>query len=424
VRLPVFANRWDDLADRVPEPLPLVSVIVAHYEQPRQLERTLLALARQDYPAELIEIIVVDDGSRVPPLVEAGITLVVQPDEGFRLAAARNAGARVARGSVLLFLDADTSPEPSYVRLLSRLPAIAPDCVTVGRRRHAQLDDSGRPVEEVGPAHELAEPPWLIDAYARSRDLLDADDRSYRFIIGAVVACSREMFDLTGGFDETFTSYGGEDWEWAYRAWLLGAVFAHERRAVAWHDGPEVTGRAEHDLRREKNREAIRLSDLVTVPGSGRRGLPSSRPDVVVSADALTGSEAAEFVTVDSVLADVPTAAVVGGRFATHDRNGWANARIRVHLHGPVQVTGAALRDAVAEVGESGLGSLTLTDADDEPIVTVSAARAEARERRWGEQLFPSRRRAEPRLRPLTEEPDVEAYLGEWAERPVRGQPT
>ena len=46
---------------------------------------------------------------------------------------------------------------------------------------------------------------------------LDADDRSYRYVLGALLACSRRLFEKVGGFDESFTAYGGQDWEWAYR---------------------------------------------------------------------------------------------------------------------------------------------------------------------------------------------------------------
>ena len=411
---PVVSNRWDELAGRHPDPLPLVSVIVAHFEQPRELERTLLALSRQDYPADRIEIVVVDDGSRARPSVPPGVTLVLQPDEGFRLSAARNAGVRASTGSVLVFLDADTSPEPEYVRLISRLPAVAPDCVTVGRRRHADLADVDleEPVEIAGPAHELPEPQWLIDGYARSLDLLEADDRSYRYVIGAVMACSRALFEEAGGFDESFTSYGGEDWEWTYRAWRHGAVLAHERRAVAWHDGPDWPGRTGEDGRRLKNAETIRLSTLVAAPGSGPRGIRLSRPDVAVMTTEL--GEGAEFITVDSALADIPGAAVVGGRYATNDPAAWDEARIRIHFAAGCQVGHGALRDAVDQVAAEALGHLTLIDKAGGALVTVTSSRAAAREERWARPLFPARTREEPRLRRLEADPDVEAYLGGW----------
>ena len=180
------------------------------------------------------EVVVADDGSAQPPRVPAGVRVVRQEDLGFRAAAARNLGAAATTSPVLAFLDADTTPEPGYLAALLGRVAACPDVLAVGRRRHADLSGDGT---------ELPEPAWLVDGYAASRDLLDADGRSFRFVISAVMACSRALFDDVGGFDERFVGYGGEDWDLAYRAWNAGAVLVHERAAVAWHDGPEWAAR-------------------------------------------------------------------------------------------------------------------------------------------------------------------------------------
>lgn len=409
--VPLRGNDWSVLDGRVPDRPPTVSVIVAHFEQQRELDRTLFALSRQDHPAELLEIIVVDDGSAEPPRVAEGVTLVVQEDRGFRLAAARNAGAAVATGEILCFLDADTAPEPGYVRALTRLPALAPDVLAVGRRRHADLD--GLPLDadlaEAAPGTELEEPAWLADAYAASRNLLDADDRSYRFVIGAVVACSALLFRATGGFDETFDSYGGEDWEWAYRAWLAGAVLAHVPDAVAWHDGPQWAGRPEA-RRATKNAEALRLATRIPVPGSAPRGLAGEAADIVVELPTgATVEDPAWFVTLDSVAVDLPRAALPG------DGRRLESARVRLRILRPVRIVEGALRGVVAEVGRTSVGSLTIVDAAGEPLLVVQATRAEARAERWGRtDLFDSVVRRVPGIEPTGDDLDVEAYLGGW----------
>jgi GT2 family glycosyltransferase len=256
---PLAGNQWDLLDSEWPANQPTVSVVVIHYDQQRELDRTLAALAVQDYPADLIEIVVVDDGSPVPPTVPDGVRLIRQDDHGFRAAAARNHGARESTGSIICFLDADTSPEPEYVREITRLPALAPDVVTVGRRRHADFSTSDAVDVAGAEAFELPAPQWLDDAYHHSRNLLIADNTSYRFIISAVLTCSRALFDEVGGFDETFQSYGGEDWEWAQRAWLAGGLLAHVPTAVAWHDGPDWGSRELDDLdkRAKKNTEML-----------------------------------------------------------------------------------------------------------------------------------------------------------------------
>jgi len=92
---------------------------------------------------------------------------------------------------------------------------------------------------------EYDPPAWLSDAYRRSENLLVADDTSYRFMISAVMCCSATFFREIGGFDESFTRYGGEDWEMAFRAYNAGAVLAHAPLAVAWHDGPDWAERGD-----------------------------------------------------------------------------------------------------------------------------------------------------------------------------------
>jgi GT2 family glycosyltransferase len=430
VSAPVPGNRWDLLDGRVPDPLPRVSVIVAHYDQPVELARTLAALARQHYPAELLEVVVADDGSPVAPAVPPGVQLVRQDDAGFRLAAVRNLGVRAATGAVLCFLDADTSPEPGYVRALTRLPALHPDAVTVGRRRHADLSrvSAGEHVERAAPPRALDEPAWLADAYARSRDLLDADDRSYRYAIGAVLACSRTFFDEVGGFDESFTEYGGEDWEWAHRAWQAGALLAHVPAAVAWHDGPDWAGRGDSSDSGTATRQSLRLMSAIPVDGSQGRGLLGAVPDIVVHVRG-QHDPAASVICVDALLAALPRAVVVldqepHATLAVDPRvrgpeEAVPDARVVVELARPVALAaedGEVLRARLGRLGTGEEGRLELVAADGAVIARAECRRARRRSARWGgDGGFATGRLALEHTLVLRAEPHLEAYLGGWA---------
>ncbi len=407
-------NRWDLLDGRRPDAAPTVSVVVAHYEQPEQLARCLAALGGQDHPRDRLEVIVADDGSTEPPRVPEGVRLVRQADEGFRLAAARNLGASHATGDVLVFLDADTVPEPGFIRELTRMPGLAPDVVVVGRRRHADLTGAAvvADIRPVVAGRELPEPAWLTDAYRRSRNLLEADDRSYRHTIGAVLACSRIIFDATGGFDESFRSYGGEDWEWTYRAWLKGALLAHVPQAVAWHDGPDAGARDEHD-RARRNAEAVLLADLIPVPGSRPHGRPTDRVDVAVTAPP-GASEGAAFVSVDSVLAAVPGSEWVDAAALAEARGRLDRVRVHVEIVRPVRVD-RILGDLVDSIARDGLGVVTVRADDGTVLLRIRSSRAAAREERWGrDDLFPRASERVDGVRLLVGEPDVAAYLGGW----------
>lgn len=420
----VPGNRWDLVDGIEPDPLPRVSVIVAHYDQPEELARTLAALRMQDYPPELLEVVVADDGSPGEVRVPDGVVLVRQPDEGFRLAAVRNLGVGASSGDVLCFLDADTAPEPGYVRALTRLPALLPEALTVGRRRHADFTGvpSETPVRQAAEGRELPEPSWLADEYARSRDLLDADDRSYRFVIGAVLACTRRLFDEVGGFDESFSRYGGEDWEWAHRMWQAGAVLAHVPAAVAWHDGPDWAGRSE--ARRERaNDQTLRLASSIPVPGSSPRGLRPSAPDLLVH---LRGEHdpAPLFVAVDSLLAAFPHASVVLEAAAASAFDDprvvgggpLPDARVVWELDHPVVVLDPdAIAPLVADLGTGETGVVDLHDTDGIGLGALRARRAIRREERWGMPHGFARARVETAgVHPLGSAPNVEAWVGGW----------
>jgi GT2 family glycosyltransferase len=438
----VSGNDFSALAGQEADPPPSVSVIVLHHEQPRQLERTLHALAHQSYRGAM-EVIVVDDGSEPPPRVPTGVHLVRQARHGARRAAARNRGVQASRGEVLGFLDADTTPESGYVAELTRLPALIPEAVTVGRRRHARLDAVALEADlaEAGPANELPSPNWLAAGYRTSQDLLRAGPADFRFIISAVMAASRWFFDEVGGFDESFDTYGGEDWEWAHRAWLNGAVFAHVPGAVAWHDGPDwaargtggtdqgdgITEARRTGARAQKNAEAMRLAQLITAAGHRPHGLLALRAETLIQFSG-TLQPAAAFVCVDSLLAALPRAAVrVPAELRTYlgddprlvegtgQLSGQADrAALHVTVHAALSTVPAELAALCGAMLEGDEGICHLCD-DVGELMTLESSRHRARVARWGPAagLGTSEERCDWLMR-LPDPPDVEAYLGGW----------
>jgi GT2 family glycosyltransferase len=396
-----------------------VSVVVSHYEQHAQLDRTLAALGRQTRPPD--EVVVADDGSRVAPVVPPGVRLVRQDDAGFRAAAVRNLGVAASTGELLVLLDADTAPEPQLVEQLVALPEALPEALVVGRRRHADLAGTAPddPVEEVGPRLELPEPAWLRAAYASSRDLLDADGSSHRFVISAVLALSRWWYDELGGFDETFRAYGGEDWELAHRSWTAGGLLAHCPGAVAWHDGPDA---AERGRRPDAHlAETTAVADRTSAAGTTWRGLARGPADLVVTCDPGLG-DTEVLVTLDSLLAALPRAVVRLG--ARHRALVGADPRV-VCAEDPVPVsarTHLAVRHGL--VGDTAAWT-ALVDGLDGCVATREVARGCAdlqdlrlrrRARRWDRpDLAPAGPPLETGLRRWDTDVTLESWLGGWA---------
>ena len=405
-------NRWDLLPD--PARPPTASVIIAFYEQHDELERVLAGLSVQRGPVVINEIIVVDDGSRWAPSVastlpvggaadrrcDVPVVVLRQEDCGKRPAAARNLGATRATGDVLVFFDGDTVPAPDAVARLAALPAVAPAAVVVGRREYCDFD--AWPADAVaswlrdddapGP-HRFDRPAWLDQGYATSANLLVIDDRSYQFVIGAIMATSRRFFSELGGFDASIDCYGGEDWEIAYRAWCAGALLAHVPDAIGYHHGPDWRGR--EGAAATKNSERLVL--MRTIPGrhDAIRG-PFARVVATVRGDApddaviatiasllqaganqiVVNVERASPVVVDVVAPDARVSCVVVDPVVV------ARSIVQLDLHVPVALSHSTIDDLCRLILSPDHGRIVVTDPDG-VLLVATATRAIARATRY-----------------------------------------
>lgn len=101
------------------DPLLSVTVIIPTLDRADDLERCLRALREVDYPAERLDIIVVDDGSADAPGIAAaagrhGARLLVN-DMNQGPAYSRNRAAAEAMGDILAFVDSDCVPTRSWL---------------------------------------------------------------------------------------------------------------------------------------------------------------------------------------------------------------------------------------------------------------------------------------------------------------------
>src|SRR3569832_2208237 len=100
-------------------PARMISIIIPAHNEERYLEQTLNALRRQTYG--WFEVIVVANGctDRTKEVARGKCNrLIVLSEKG--LGVARNLGARMARGELLLFLDADTILDPNALRVIAQ----------------------------------------------------------------------------------------------------------------------------------------------------------------------------------------------------------------------------------------------------------------------------------------------------------------
>jgi glycosyltransferase involved in cell wall biosynthesis len=203
----------------VTEAEPEISIVVPTRDRPAQLGRCLAALRAQD--AARLEVVVVDDGpggnERVKAAVEALAGARVVRTAGRGPAGARNAGARAARGPVVLFTDDDCAPEPGWARLLA---AAAADRPAAGTTLNAA---SG-----AAPAAAQA-----ITGHLQATSL--SPDRAR---VGFAPTCNlgapADVFERLP-FDEAYPLAAGEDRDWCARATAAGDWIRWAPEAVVRH---------------------------------------------------------------------------------------------------------------------------------------------------------------------------------------------
>lgn len=181
---------------------PRISVIVPAKDAEETLPACLRALAQQTLSPGEYEVIVVDDGSsdRTAEVAERQqVHCVRQSNRG--PAAARNAGAAVAEGALLVFTDADCEAAPDF---LERLTGVFEDqgiAGAMGAYRSRQREKVARFVQQEFE-HKQAR-------MARNEriDTVHTYAAAYR----------RSVFCDNGGFDERYPIPSNEDQEFSYR---------------------------------------------------------------------------------------------------------------------------------------------------------------------------------------------------------------
>ncbi len=204
-----------------------ISVIIPTYNNRDVLRETLRAACQQTFPPDRYEIVVADDGSTdgTAEMVAAfpapvPVRYVTQHNRG--RAAARNLGARAARGRILLFLDSDLWATPT---LLERHHRHYPPGA---RRRGVQGRSLTHPASRVTPFMKVKEiTPDLTLRRRHNLSPFHVTTRNFSLL--------RQDLEDGGGFDEGFTGYGWEDIELALRLHRLGVRFEYEPEALGYH---------------------------------------------------------------------------------------------------------------------------------------------------------------------------------------------
>jgi lipopolysaccharide/colanic/teichoic acid biosynthesis glycosyltransferase/glycosyltransferase involved in cell wall biosynthesis len=200
----------------------MISVIVPVKDGAKTIEICLQSLLHQE-GMELdidFEVIVVDDGSKddsVEIAQRSGVKVYRQANAG--PAAARNAGARIANGTLLAFTDADCAPSPTWMMNLTQS---FHDPEVVGVKGVYRTHQNELVARFVQLEYEYK--------YARMKKLTFID-----FIDTYSAAYRKDVYIFNGGFDESFRQPSVEDQEFSFRLAHKGYRLVFEPSAVVFH---------------------------------------------------------------------------------------------------------------------------------------------------------------------------------------------
>lgn len=223
-----------------------VSVIIPHFRRPKTLNQTLCSLLRQTHDLNLIEIIVVDDGSphnERPDISKfenrMDIKVLYQSDMGYRLAKARNLGILHATNDTIILLDCDLAVSPQFItRHLDALFGNHRN-ISIGLRDSRHVDDDLDPFvfEQKHPSEigTFLKRDWRLTTHLDQDPNYANSNAAWMLCSGGNVAFLRSTFEDVGPYDERFVFWGGEDTEWAYRAYKKGYTFRVDFEINSYH---------------------------------------------------------------------------------------------------------------------------------------------------------------------------------------------
>lgn len=205
-----------------------VSVIIPTFNGAARIANCIDALLPQVAGRDA-EIVVVNDGStdntaevvaRYP-----AVRLITQTNAG--PAAARNRGAREAKGSIILFTDDDCMPSADWLHVMAE-PFSDPDVVGVkGAYRTRQTSLIARFVQIE------YEDRYRMMAHLPSIDFVDTYSAGFR----------RDKFLEMNGYDTSFPVACAEDIELSYRMSARGWKMTFVPQAIVYHTHPDTLKR-------------------------------------------------------------------------------------------------------------------------------------------------------------------------------------
>ena len=246
--LPYRFSRPDDL-ELIGRPKLSVAVVIACRDGQEKLDLVLASLVAQTYPASLISVYVIDDGSAKPltlpkikPTKTKLITYKNSPGKWGKTAATNDCVAKL-REDVLWFVDADMVFEPDHLAHHMKWHHDNDDYAVLGWKRFVKSwsysPDALLTALKADAFDILHEESWGKDLWeervTRTHDLEKPALDGYRAFVGATFSIHNQRWRDLGGYDRNLVT--GEDTELGWRIFTQGLRTVVDRQAHSWHLG-------------------------------------------------------------------------------------------------------------------------------------------------------------------------------------------
>lgn len=228
------ANVPIEIAAGTRDAMPAVTVVIPSWNGRDHLAECLVAIRRLDYPAELVEVLVVDNGSTDDSaewlVREFPAVRLIQNQDNVGFAQACNQGARKSDSPYVAFLNNDARADRLWLGALlgyleaNRDVAAAGSLVLDWDGTH--IDFSGAGMTPFGRGIQLG--------YGTPRAAAPVQPVPLLFANGAAMLVRRDVFLDAGGFDERFFAYY-EDVDLGWRLWVLGWRVTLVPSSIVYH---------------------------------------------------------------------------------------------------------------------------------------------------------------------------------------------
>jgi hypothetical protein len=211
------------------QPVITMSVVLPCANEGRFSWQTAQSIAEVTPPEVLKEVIIVDDGS-TPPLItqfpkdiiEKAKVRFVRHESHTGLINAKAAGANIAVGDVVVFLDCHVKPVAGWDKPIT-------DQIRTNYRRVVVPSITGLDLKTWSEVRGNGGSAKCYLTWDSDFKWFDSDDDYVAVMSGGLLAMSRQWWIETGGYDTAMKGWGGENIDQSLRIWLCHGEIVHAK---------------------------------------------------------------------------------------------------------------------------------------------------------------------------------------------------